>query len=274
VTDVAQDGLSLNSRVQVLAEAGEAVCSLRVEAGSDHPGWLVVALRPLNPEGISFINEAALAEDGLSWRVDDKAVHFSRPVVKHFTSDYAEGDVYRRILQAQDQHTGSCPVGLLTAAALFPLAAATPETVELKIPLQPIEDPRPATTVWAEERKTACRLRCPQPHFQMLYDAAISSLILHSPQDVYPGPYTYKRFWFRDAAFIIHALLCAGMSERAARALNQFPPRQTTLGYFRSQEGEWDANGEVLWILRRYEQLTGRRLDESWDSAVLKGARW
>src|SRR5690606_39682619 len=93
--------------------------------------------------------------------------------------------------------------------------------------------------------------------FQMLYDAAITSLILHSPQDVYPGPYTYKRFWFRDAAFIIHALLCAGMNERAARALNQFPQRQTALGYFRSQEGEWEANGEVLWI-RSEERRVGK----------------
>jgi len=29
--------------------------------------------------------------------------------------------------------------------------------------------------------------------------------VLHSPCEVYPGPYTYKRFWFRDAAFIIHS---------------------------------------------------------------------
>src|SRR5690606_3666184 len=119
------------------------------------------------------------------------------------------------------------------------------ESVELRIPLQPVagadsEAPAP----WPAERAAACQLRCPEQRFQMLYDAAITSLILHSPKDVYPGPYTYKRFWFRDAAFIIHALLCAGLSDRATRALNQFPPRQTALGYFRSQEGEWDANGE------------------------------
>lgn len=293
VTEVSSDDLSLHMRAEVVAEAGEAVCHLHVTANSRQPGWLVVALRPLNPEGISFINEVTLAEDGRSWCVDDKTVGFSRPVVKHFVSDYTEGDVYGRLLRDPEQHKGNCPVGLVTAAALFPLTAAGAESVELCIPLQDIEDNQPVTPgsnsgasispaapngtaaqAWLTERAHTCRLRCPEERFQMLYDAAITSLILHSPNDVYPGPYTYKRFWFRDAAFIIHALLCAGMTGRAIRALSQFPSRQTTLGYFRSQEGEWDANGEVLWILRRYELLTGERLDESWDSSVLKGARW
>ena len=279
VTEVGTPDLSLRMRAEVVAEAGEAVCRMRVSASSDEAGWLVIALRPLNPEGISFINEVALTEDGRSWRIDDRTVSFSRPVVKHFVSDYSEGDVFRRLLREPEQQAGSCPVGLTTAAAMFPLAAATAESVELRIPLQAIGEGRieeggHRRQDWMTERAATCQLRCPEQRFQMLYDAAITSLILHSPQDVYPGPYTYKRFWFRDAAFIIHALLCAGMNERAARALNQFPQRQTALGYFRSQEGEWDANGEVLWILRRYEQLTGRRLDAGWDSAVLKGARW
>jgi len=279
VTEATNADLSLRMRAEVVPEAGEAVCRLAVTASSGEPGWLVVALRPLNPEGISFINEVTLAEDGRSWRIDDRTVCFSRPAVKHFVSDYSEGDVYRRLLCDPEQQTGNCPVGLTTAAALFPLTASAPESVELRIPLQAIGEGRLEgegykPQDWSTERAATCQLRCPEERFQMLYDAAITSLILHSPQDVYPGPYTYKRFWFRDAAFIIHALLCAGMNERAARALNQFPQRQTALGYFRSQEGEWDANGEVLWILRRYEQLTGRRLDENWDSAVLKGARW
>lgn len=96
---------------------------------------------------------------------------------------------------------------------------------------------------------------------------------MHSPDDVYPGPFTYKRFWFRDAAFIIHALLCAGLTERAERALARFPGRQTVLGYFRSQEGEWDANGEVLWILQRFFALTGKPPGD-WRDPIRRGARW
>src|SRR5690606_9038026 len=74
--------------------------------------------------------------------------------------------------------------------------------------------------------------------------------------------------------FIIHALLCVGLTDRAERALSRFPERQTVLGYFRSQEGEWDANGEVLWILKRFFDLTGRAPTAEWHGPIQRGARW
>jgi hypothetical protein len=123
-------------------------------------------------------------------------------------------------------------------------------------------------------RLNHCRLQCPEQLYQGLYDAAITSLILHSPDDVYPGPYTYKRFWFRDAAFIIHALLCAGLTTRAKRALARFPERQTIRGYFRSQEGEWDSNGEALWIMQRFREITDQPLSAALQKSIHRGALW
>jgi len=114
----------------------------------------------------------------------------------------------------------------------------------------------------------------PDERVQFLYETALRTLILHSPEDVYPGPYTYKRFWFRDAAFIIHALLCAGLTGRAERALDRFPERQTRQGYFHSQEGEWDSNGQALWIMQRFCALTGQPPKHAWRQAIVRGARW
>jgi len=131
-----------------------------------------------------------------------------------------------------------------------------------------------ASASWSQSLEGHARLTCPDRQWQFLYETALRSLVLHSPEDVYPGPYTYKRFWFRDAAFIVHALLCAGLTDRAERALNQFPERQLKNGYFRSQEGEWDANGEVLWILQRFHAITGRKLPMDWFEPVSKGAHW
>jgi hypothetical protein len=91
---------------------------------------------------------------------------------------------------------------------------------------------------------------------------------------VYPGPYTYKRFWFRDAAFIIHGLLVSGLIQRAERALDRFPYQQDSNGYFCSQEGEWDSNGEVLWIMRRFCELTNRPPKPSWQKAIRRGGFW
>lgn len=101
-------------------------------------------------------------------------------------------------------------------------------------------------------------------------------MILHSPgpSEVYAGPYTYKRFWFRDAALIAHAMLCSGLIERAESILRAFFKRQNAAGYFLSQDGEWDSNGQVLWILKRLCDLKGERPDKAWKRGVLNGGRW
>ncbi|MBC8041569.1 MAG: hypothetical protein H7Y06_13580 [Opitutaceae bacterium] len=113
-----------------------------------------------------------------------------------------------------------------------------------------------------------------EKRIQTLYDLAVANLVLHTPGDAYPGPYTYKRFWFRDAAFMLNALVTLGDVERTRRALGAFAGRQRRDGYFLSQEGEWDSNGEAIWIYHRFGALTGETLPESWLDAVAKGARW
>src|SRR4029077_11786293 len=45
-------------------------------------------------------------------------------------------------------------------------------------------------------------------------------------------------------------------------------------GYFRSQEGEWDSNGEALWTMQRFCALTGREPPAAWRQPILRGARW
>ena len=269
-----QDGLGLHSTARVVLDSDcRPVCELDLEATSGEPAWLVVSLRPYNPEGISFLHELSLAEDRRGWTYDNgRRIEFSAPAERHHVSDYRAGDVYIHLQDQQDQPRGQCKLGMLTAAALFPINQAEPTHLQVRIPLTQSEPLR--QHAWPALREQSCRLECPEPRYQFLYDAAVTSLLLHSPDDVYPGPYTYKRFWFRDAAFIIHALLCLGLDERAERALERFPARQTPRGYFRSQEGEWDANGEVLWILQRYEQLTGRRLGAHWHGPIKSGARW
>jgi hypothetical protein len=130
------------------------------------------------------------------------------------------------------------------------------------------------TTSWHEALEGTCQLRAPDSCFVELFELALRTLVLHSPGDVYPGPYTYKRFWFRDAAFILHAMLCAGFQRRVERAIDRFPNHQTHSGYFRSQEGEWDSNGQALWIMQRYCELTGHALKANWRSSVIAAARW
>ncbi len=276
-TETQGSGLQLSSQVWVQLEEGQPVCKLHLQAGADHDSWLVLALRPYNPEGISFIHEISLSDERNAWIIDqNRRATFSSPASHHQVSDYRKGDVFIHLQDRIEHTSGRCDIGMATAAALFPVKAGAATDMTVTIPLTavaPASEP-PVPDAWNKERHGVCKLTCPEPRYQFLYDAAVTSLILHSPDDVYPGPFTYKRFWFRDSAFIIHALLCVGLTSRAKRALARFPKRQTVLGYFRSQDGEWDSNGQVLWILKRYFELTGEPFDPNWKGPVQNGARW
>ncbi|WOJ93120.1 hypothetical protein R0135_15225 [Congregibacter variabilis] len=275
-TETTRDDLFLRTRAAVDAASTGLLCCQKIEAKAATPGWLVLALRPCNPEGVSFVHQASLGPTRRSWTIDgDTIIGFSDPVEKHQASDYHRGDVYIHLHDSQDEQHARCDVGLVTAAAMFRIEANVPRSVSVEVPL----NKNPATqnvspAPWSNALAGHCRLSVPEPRIKFLYDAAIRTLILHSPKDVYPGPYTYKRFWFRDAAFIIHALLCVGLISRAERALKQFQHRQGPLGYFHSQAGEWDANGEALWILQRFCQLTGQSAPPHWHQMIERGARW
>ena len=274
-TETAMPGLSLSSSAWVQLESGVPVCKLHVKAQADANAWLVLALRPYNPEGISFIHQVKLSNERTAWTVDEShRVDFSCAARRHHVSDYRHGDVYIHLQDRDDQTAGGCDVGMVTAAALFPVTAGKLAEMTATISLAATGSEGLPSDAWSTVHRDHCKLTCPEPLYQFLYDAAITSLILHSPDDVYPGPFTYKRFWFRDAAFIIHALLCVGLTERAERALARFPERQTALGYFLSQEGEWDSNGQVLWILQRFFDLTGQPLSPEWQAPIRRGARW
>lgn len=276
VTGTATQGLSLQTRVWVQADRGVPVCHLQLRAQADGGGWVIVGLRPYNPEGISFIQRAELSAQRNAWTVDGaRRITFSAPADRHHGSDYRAGDVHIHLRELAEQGTVQCDVGMVTAAAMFNVPSGSERRVGVEVPLTSGGDSPPVSAAaWRDSLQGHCRLQLPEPRLESLYRTAVRTLILHSPQDVYPGPYTYKRFWFRDAAFIIHGLLCAGLVERAERALDRFPFRQNATGYFHSQEGEWDSNGEALWIMRRFCELTGRAPKPDWQEAIRRGAQW
>ncbi len=275
-TDVAGDAGSLRTRADVQLENGVPTCRLQLHAKVAGPGWLVVSLRPYNPEGIGLVHRVSLSDDRQIWQIEDGGtVAFDRPVDSHHVSDYRAGDVYIHLRDLDEQQDGVCDIGMVTAAALFRVDDEHPHQITAKVPLTM---DRTATTAktngWPAVLAPTCRLSIGDRRVQYLYDAAVRTLVLHAPGDVYPGPYTYKRFWFRDAAFLVHALLAVGLNDRAERAIDRFPGRQTAGGYFHSQDGEWDSNGEALWTMQRFCALTGRAPKTDWRKPIRRGARW
>jgi hypothetical protein len=280
-TSSKQGCLELHVRAEVLPETNP-ICRVTWRAMTNSPGWLVISARPYNPEGISFIHRLELAPTRMRWIINDEHyVDFDEPVDVHYASNYARGDVAQQLLEANHEDSMVCDVGMTTAAAYFKTTAKRSRQITVRIPLIPkashvrtMAERDRAVAVWSDSLTSVCRLDVPDKRMRFLYDAAVRTLVLHSPADVYPGPYTYKRFWFRDAVFILQAMLCVGLHQRAERVIGRFFPRQSPAGYFRSQDGEWDSNGQVLWILRRFCELTGREPEQAWYGSVRKAWRW
>jgi hypothetical protein len=281
VTTVRHGDVSLRTRARVEVREGQPLVAVEVAAGSPRGGALIVAVRPYNPEGIQFIDRVAARDHGDGWRVNDRIeVVVDRPADALLASDYASGDVFSRLTAVEPPPTHvHCATGMASAASVYRFESGELE-LDVAVPLEgelaALGNPQSfhAAVSWPAARAEAAVLHVPDAHWQFLYDAAVQTLLLLSADEIVPGPYTYRRFWFRDACLMMNALLGAGLAERVRRAIERFPGRQLRNGYFRSQEGEWDSNGQVLWILDRFEALTGQRLGDAAYGSIERAVRW
>ncbi|MEX0708632.1 MAG: hypothetical protein WD078_11765 [Woeseia sp.] len=274
VTKASADGLALNSRAAVRFNAGKPELQVELTAQSEQAAQLVVAVRPYNPEGIQFVESASFTDRCLTVNENAEIGFSDEPGAVHF-SEYERGDVLHH-LDDDAALDASCDVGMLTAAVQFDLESGH-RTVRVSVPLA-AEAERERATVgtnsWGQVLGPAASLSVPDALYQFLYDAALRTTTLLSAGQIVPGPYTYKRFWFRDACLMMNALLAVNLPDRVARAFPTFIAQQKRDGYFQSQEGEWDSNGQVLWICNRYELLTGERLDGDLLKSLARAVRW
>jgi hypothetical protein len=241
-------------------------------------GWLIVSIRPYNPEGIHFIDHIGYENKRFTINHSHE-VRFKTAPEKVLFSTYDHGDVALDMERPQAETHTACAIGMATAAAFFPVRADKNTHMDLQVPL--VQDTvtessgtgrglRPVSQIVSQ----TAALSIPDAKFQFLYDAAVRTLLLLSADEVYPGPYTYRRFWFRDACLMINALLGLGLVRKCHRLIHRFPDRQSLTGYFHSQEGEWDSNGQVLWIAYRFTQCTGKAPSSDFFTSLMKGARW
>ncbi len=271
--------LILHSRSEVKVENDIPVCEIIYRAVSPSKGWLAVCPRPYNPEGVSFIHSIERLSEAPGWTINEKQrVNLSENPFCYLFSNYSSGDIYSRILSfnafehVPDKEAVSCSVGMASAAALYRLEPHQPKEITVKIPL--VKARLGSYAPWSDHLETQCRLKIPDEKFESLYKAALKTLILHTPEEVYAGPFTYKRFWFRDTAFILYAMIATGLLKNMEKILDHFPRHQRATGYFMSQDGEWDSNGQAIWILQRFAAMTNTKIKHEWLSSVYHAARW
>ena len=276
ITETRRGSLKLSNRVDAVVSSDQVpACRIRLQAQSDRKAVLVLTLRPYNPEGVSFLHEISLNDDDRGWTIEGKeAVFFSEVPRSHHISDYRQGDIAIHLQDLKDQRQGTCNVGMATAAAIFPLDEHGLRNLDITIPLNVAITRGTEAHQWSHAMSGMPRLTIPNERMQSLYDGALRTLVLCSPEEVFPGTFTYKRFWFRDAAYMIQALLHAGLETRAARAIDTFFQHQRTNGYFHSQDGEWDSNGEALWTMEQLGLYRGAQPPSAWKDSIRHGARW
>ncbi len=284
ITESAHNRFSLKTSAQVELRNGIPVCLLQMEGQCPQKGFLIVSLRPYNMEGISFIHDIRLLSNDMGWKINGaELVWFDqKPDVCRFAC-YDEGDVYHWTLSSRpdSRREVTCNVGMASAFAGYKLVPNQSAKVSLEIPLiqknltkKAYSYESSAEQLWQKSTEGTVRCHFPVKNYGWLFDTAVKTLVLHTPLDSYAGPYTYKRFWFRDAAFIVNSLLISGLYDRALMVIGRFFHRQTSSGYFLSQEGEWDSNGQALWAMARYCALCNSSPDKSWVEPIIAAARW
>jgi len=282
------------------AEGGGELVVVEVENRSKAPVALALAVRPYNPEGLSVIERIDL--HGATVTVDGRvALLLPRPPRRMAGSSFRDGDSAATVTSGTAADTWFGPVrdpaGLAQAAFVHPLAHGA--TFRAAIPLDPQPRTRrrgearrrlsrapsfptalpPAEAVargWQAQGDRGLRVVLPDDRLAEAVDANRRFLLLlHDGDEITPGPATYHRFWFRDAAFMLGALGEYGYHDEVARVLASYPGRQKADGFFFSQRYEWDANGAALVALDRHRRLTGDvSLVEEMVTPIAKAVHW
>jgi hypothetical protein len=246
-----------------------------------------VAVRPFNPEGVSPIHRIEYRPSRQIVVDQCLGVVFAEEPRAVFFSNSEQGDVVNLLRQQNLQEWNeedrtipekqaiSCAIGLAHAVAVFPLKLASGErrSVHYSTALGTKEELRLLRTKatwrvsfenrlerqqahWNKERSLGAQISLADESLQKIFDANVLTLLqLHDGSFISPGPFLYHHFWFRDAAPMLHALDRLGFHKRVRQVIDAFPKRQTSDGFFRGPDGEWDSNGEVLWVVEQHAKL-------------------
>lgn len=127
-----------------------------------------------------------------------------------------------------------------------------------------------------KERENELIIDVPDDNINRIFNSNkiyLKSLI--NSEYITPGPLTYKKFWFRDSAYMIPALMKIGDLKRSEKIIEYFKKKIKKDGYFQSQIGEWDSNGQALFTIAEYYRYTKNKefLNEFYPY-IKKGAEW
>jgi hypothetical protein len=231
---------------------------------------LFLAIRPFNPEGVALLHTLDYRADRPGFAFGDgRTVTLSRRPDATRLSCLAGGDAMNRWTEGitgDMSQTVECTSGLANGWAEFDveLEPGATESISATCPLtRPViavettPDPRAAVNRWQARLASGTMIETPDARFDSLVRSSIATLLLLADGDaITPGPACYHGFWFRDAAYMLWALDKTGHADQSAAVIRSFPGRMERSGFFRSQMGEWDSNGQALWTIWQHSILS------------------
>ena len=130
-------------------------------------------------------------------------------------------------------------------------------------------------TLWNEHVEKGIAVTLPDAELQTAFYGAKNHLhIFDDVSHFSPGTFFYHGQWLRDSAFIALANENMGFSDRVAGKIRGFLKTQTQDGFFRSQNGEWDSQGQAIFTIINHLRTYGKGEPEQWFPSMMKGIRW
>jgi hypothetical protein len=229
---------------------------------------LLLSVRPFNFEGPALLYKLHYNEKKKQL-TGDAELAFEKAPDHSLVSDLQNGDALRRIVprvrrlrQKQSQvragHDVKDSFGLTTAAFYFAAADRCEGTITDNVahsipPALAGKSARDIEEIYFTETLTA---NLPKGYGDWLEHAKNHMITLWDYDSIKPGSYTYHHFWIRDAVIMMYALLLMGAKKAVRPIIERFANMVKPSGLFESQTGEWDANGQALWILAQYVRFT------------------
>ena len=255
--------------------------------GAPEDCTLAFAIRPFNAEGACLLREIRFEGSDNSFILDGtERFMLPGPPDSVRCSNLAGGDSAGFFAVKRETSGASagaaCPAGLANGYAAYALTLAPGEsrTLRAKMSLNGLEtgngDVHQAEAEWNSLLASGTEITTPDEHVNTILKASLATLLMLTDGDsITPGPWTYHQFWFRDAAVMLRALDAFAFHAYARAVILAFPSRQERSGYFRSQKGEWDSNGQALWTAWQHAILSH---DTSFVPELIgslgKGALW
>ncbi len=186
------------------------------------------------------------------------------------------------------------PVGIVNYEVL--LRPGEERTLEFKMPYTPIRSGDPmlvqldtarfddylqkTVDFWQDFLSKGLRISVPESKVVNTFKAnLIYDLIARTKEDGFyiqrVNDFQYRKFYLRDASFIIRMYLLSGYFNTARECLRFYPRWQEPDGNFVSQGGQFDGWGQTMWAYGQYFRFTrDTAFAEEVYPSILKAFQW